>query len=113
MYNECLCLGCKVKGEVQDKVEDKDIVKGFHPQPTADDNVNQGTCFADVNDNVNDNINDTVNVNQGTCFADVNDNVNDIDSEDEVDIYLLREETPKVKSLSPLARSSHTSRYPL
>ena len=59
MLNECLCLGCKVKGEV----EDKDIVKGFQPQPLADDNVNQGTCFADdnVNDNVNVNVNDYVN----------------------------------------------------
>ena len=104
MHNECLCLGCK------DRV-----------------NVKQGTCFADVNVNenvsdnvnVNDNVNtnDNVNVNQGNCFPDVNDNVNqrcsftdDIDSEDEVDIYLLREKPPGVKPLSPLARNSHTSR---
>ena len=39
-----------------------------------------------------------------TCCTD------EIDSEDKVDIYLLKEKPPTVKSLSPLARSSHTSR---
>ena len=82
-YNECLDCKATVKLEVNDN-----------------DNVNQGTCFADVNDNVNVNVsdndhqgacfeftfnftvkgklevNDNDNVNQGTCFADVNDNVN-------------------------------------
>ena len=76
-------MGCKVKGEVEYKFEDKDI---------ANDNINQGTClaghaqssFADdnVNDNVNVNFNDNFNVNgngnvnQGTCFAGFNLNVN-------------------------------------
>ena len=63
IYTECFCLGC---------------------------NVNQGTCFADDNDNINDNDKDNVNDNdnQGTClasheqssFADDNDKDNDNNS---------------------------------
>ena len=97
MYDECSCLGCK------DIVDDSqgtclacheqslfvDVhVKVFRPQPTPGENVNN---------NINDN--------QGTClgnqgripFADDKDNVDKINSEDEVDIYLLREKTPVVK----------------
>ena len=68
IYNECFCLDCN-------------------------DNINQGTCFADDNDKVIDkgNVNDNDNGNQGTCFADesdkdidndgVNDTVNDKDND--------------------------------
>ena len=72
MYDECLCLSCKVEDKAI--VDDNVNVNGFHPQPRTDDNDNQGTCFADVNNNVDK-----------------------IDSEREVDIYLLREKPPKVK----------------
>ena len=48
--NECFCLGC---------------------------NVNQGTCFADDNDNVNVNLNDNDNINDND---NVNDSKNDNDS---------------------------------
>ena len=73
------------------KVEDKDIdddnvnVNGFYPQPTTDGKFNQGTYSVRG---------------MPLCFADVNDNVDNIDSENEVDIYLLREKPPRVKPLS-------------
>ena len=67
-YKKCQCLGCKPKGKVGAEVD-----------------VNQETCFVDVNDNVNyngnvnDNVNDNGNgndndnINEVTCFADYND----------------------------------------
>ena len=67
MYDECLCLGCK--GEVKFEVEDKIEV-------VVNDNGNQGTCFADVNDKNNINANDNVNDNDSDNDDD-NDNGND------------------------------------
>ena len=75
MYDKCFCFSCKVKGNVEDKVEDgKASAKPFHGwsethKDTVNDNVNdkekvddsQGTCFADGNGNNK--------VNRGTCFA--------------------------------------------
>ena len=76
------------------------------------DNVNQGTCFADIkdNDNANDNVNGNCNVNgnennidndndnQETCFADDNDSNNqgacsadDSDNDKDKFIYLFGE----------------------
>ena len=80
MHIECLCLGCKVvdKGIVDDNVNVNGIVK-------------QETCLAchEQSSFADGNINDNVN-----------DNVDKIVSEDEVDIYLLREKPPRVKPLS-------------
>ena len=57
VYNKC--LGCEAEGNV-------DV--------NANNNVNQGTCFADVNDK--DIINGNANVNDKDNDADVNENVN-------------------------------------
>ena len=86
MYDECLCLGCRFKGEVKVEVDDKVEVD-------VNDNGNQGTCledqgqsaFADVNvnDNVNtnDNLNDKDNDNDNdNDNVNVNVNVNDNDN---------------------------------
>ena len=101
VYNKC--LRCKAKGKVE---VNQGTCLACHEQSSlvnhrrslfadGNGNVNQGTCFTDingkdivsdnVNGNVNDNVNDNVNgnvignVNQGTCFTDVNgkDIVND------------------------------------
>ena len=60
MYDECLCLGFKNKGEVKVEVEDKVEVD-------VSDNGNVNTNDnSDDNDNDNVNANDKDNVNQGT-----------------------------------------------
>ena len=72
MYDECLRLSCKVKGEVKVEVEDKvDADVNDSDNVNTNDNVNE-------NDNDNVNVNGIDNVNQGTCLAD--DNVNDNDN---------------------------------
>ena len=71
MYNDCLCSGCKDKTNVKD---------------------NEGTCFADDNDEVevNDNVNDYVNrgrdeiLGSQTCLADIKDN----DKVDNVNVFV-------------------------
>ena len=69
-YKKCQCFGCKAKGIVE----------------------------VNFNDNDNDNDNGNVNDNQGTCFADVDDNVNDngIDNDDDKFISIFSEQAPSV-----------------
>ena len=69
MYNECLCLGCKDR--INDNVNVNDDVMIV-------DNIDQGTCFAEIKDNTDDNFNINDNVNENVNFINnVNDNVND------------------------------------
>ena len=87
-YNECYeCLGGKVKSKLG--VEVGVIDNGFPSQSIAD--VNQGNCFADVNDKSKG----ETNGNQGNCFADVNDkllpSLSDDAHSDRDDTILVRE----------------------
>ena len=81
IYNECFCLGCS---------KDNDLQSSF--ANNVNDNVNQGTCFANDNDNNNDNVNDylndKVNFNDNDYVIDNDndkDNVNDNDNANDND----------------------------
>ena len=69
MYNECLCFGCKCKIKVH-----HGTCLACHEQSSLV--YHRRSLFADDDVNVIDYANVNVNDNQGTCFAEVNDNDN-------------------------------------
>ena len=92
MYIECLCLGCKDLGCIdqgtcfannKDKTDDNFNV---NDNVNVNDTVNVNNNV-NINDNVNHNVNVNANGNQGTCFAydNNNDNKNNIESDNDDD----------------------------